>query len=247
MVSGGIVMRFRLAALLLAASSLTGWAKPPEPMAAVEQTAVAVRHGLHSPWDARQVAPSQAAYPCGEPVQVEPTISILNMNYLSSSVPASNAVKDAAYSESAEAVARLASSVVRAADAYQQTGSLPAAGCVATILAMAADNHSMTGWMASRDVVYEVAKGMRAMSIGYLKVRNSGVVPQGQDAAILAWMEDVAHKLRTYYEHPDCTSGVCDEYNRRALSAALAIASVGIAANDRGMFNWSAGKYREAV
>jgi poly(beta-D-mannuronate) lyase len=206
-----------------------------------------MRHGLLSPWDMRQVAPRQVAYECGRPVQVDPTISILKANYQSGGTPASGDVKAAAYAESSAAVDQLASRVVHAADVYQQTGSVAAAQCVGMLLTAAADDHAMAGWMASRDVAYELAKGLRAMSIGYLKIRDSGATQPAQDDEIVAWMVDVAHKLRGYYEHPDCTGGVCDEYNRRALTGAFAIASVGIAANDRGMFRWSLGKYREAV
>lgn len=90
--SGGDVRQLILGALVLVSAS-PGFAKPPEQAAAAAQTTVIARRGLHSPWDMRQIAASAVPHHCGDPIQVDPTITILKSNYQRSNSPASDAVK----------------------------------------------------------------------------------------------------------------------------------------------------------
>jgi len=205
-------------------------------------------HELLSPWDMRQVAPTQVAYACAEPVEIAPTISILDKNYRANP-NASQAVQDAAYGESSAAVAQLAKQVVRAADAYQQTGSLPAAKCAVEFLGTAAFDHAMAGWMASEDAVYYQTYGLRSLAVGYLKIRDSGVIEPERNELILAWLVDIAKRQREYYGSLVCRNPekICGRFNQRGASAGWAVASVGIAANNPAMFAWGLGRYREAV
>jgi poly(beta-D-mannuronate) lyase len=203
---------------------------------------------LLSPWDMRQVAPTQVAYACPEAKEIAPTISFLNKDYRANP-NLSQETLDAAYGESAEAVTQLATQVVRAADAYQQTGSLPAAECAAQFLGLAAFDHAMAGWMPSVDAVYVQTRGLRALAVAYLKIRDSGVIQPEQQELILAWLEDIANKQRNHYDGVVCKSPyqVCGRFNHRGASAGWAVASVGIAANNPAMFRWGLSRYREAV
>jgi poly(beta-D-mannuronate) lyase len=233
-------MRLRLGCVILTASWLVGWAKPP---------AVAPpRPGLLSPWDMREVAPSQVAYKCPEAVEIAPIVSILDKKYRTNP-NLSPEEQDAAYGESSEAVTQLATHVVRAADAYQETGSLLAAECAARFLGLAAFDHAMAGWMGSEEAVHVQTDGLRSLAVGYLKIRNSGVIRPDQEESILAWLKDIANKQRDYYDSLQCHNPekICGRFNHRGASAGWGVASVGIAANNPAMFNWGLGRYRDAV
>ena len=238
-------MRNRFGALFLMCSALAGWAKPPAgaPLAAAQN-----RHGLLSPWDMHQVASTQVAYKCPETVEIAPTISILDKNY-KANPNTSPEVQAAAYGESSVAITQLASHVVRAADAYQQTGSTQAAKCAAEFLGEAAFDHAMAGWMTSEDAVYDQTQGLRAVAVGYLKIRSSGAIEPEQNTLILNWLMDIANKQRSYFGGLVCRNpaNICGRYNQRGSSAAWAVASVGIAANNPAMFGWGLARYREAV
>jgi len=249
-------MRRRELALALFVLALGCWtreglARPPAAATAppgAPPGAAPARHGLLSPWDMRQIAPSQMAYECPEEMEIAPTISILDRKYRANP-NTSQAVQDAAYAESSEAVAQLAARVVRAADTYQQTGSLAAAGCAAKLLGTAAFDHAMAGGMASRQAEYFQTQGLRALAVGYLKIRGSGVVPQEQNDLILDWLVDIANQQREYYGHIECRDPgkICNRYNQQGSSAGWAVASVGIAVNNPAMFGWGLARFREAV
>ncbi|HEY0307656.1 MAG TPA: alginate lyase family protein [Acidobacteriaceae bacterium] len=239
-------MRVRVVVLCAGLALLAGCrnktVSAPPPTTALAPT------GLHSPWDLRQVAPTELAYDCGPVIPLAANISILNENYRSGDkTAASEAVKNAAYAESSAAVADLSGRVAAAADTYQASGSLPAARCAARLLAAAAGDHAMAGWMSSRSAIYEQTKGLRAVSVAYLKVRDSGVLTPDQTATILAWFDDIAHSQRDFFDHAGCTKSRCDDHNHRASAAAYAVTSVGIAANGHGNFYWGVHKYRIAV
>jgi poly(beta-D-mannuronate) lyase len=233
-------MRVAVGSLLLTCSTLAGWAKPP--------AATPPRPGLLSPWDMRQVAPTQVAYACPQPVEIAPTISILKKNYQADSNLA-QAVQDAAYGESSQAVTDLAKQVLRAADTYQRTGSLPAAACAAEFLGMAAFDDAMAGWMSTEDAVYFQTYGLRSLAVGYLKIRNSGAIKPEEDARIQAWLVEIAVKQKDYYGNLECRTPdkICRKYNQRGSSAAWAVASVAIAVNHPGLFGWALARYHEAV
>jgi poly(beta-D-mannuronate) lyase len=225
----------------LGCSTLTGWAKPPG--------VAPPRPGLLSPWDMRQIVPTQVAYACPEPREIAPKISILSKDYRPSPT-APQAVLDAAYGESSQAVTDLATHVLRAADTYQRTGSLPAAQCAAEFLGAAAFDDAIAGQMPTEDeVYYSQTFGLRALAVGYLKIRNSGAIKPEEDARIQAWLVEIAVKQKDYYGGLVCRNPekICHRFNQRGSSAAWAVASVGIAVNNPGLFGWGLARYREAV
>jgi len=235
-------MRLQHTVLLLAVAGIAGCSKPP---AAPLPAAMLAPTALQSPWDIRKIVPTQVDYACGQPVQLAPNIAIVDKGYHPGDKP--KADSEAVYAQSSDAISDLAARLASAADAYQQTGSIPAANCAATLLAAAAADHAMAGWMFSRDAIHEQSKGLRSVSIGYLKIRNSGAISPDENVSILGWMEDVAHLQLDHYNTAGCSKAHCDELAHNAASAAFALASVGIANNDHSLFNWSLRKYRQIV
>jgi poly(beta-D-mannuronate) lyase len=234
-------LRFLLVPMTFAGLSLTGCKTPAAPA----PIAPPVKGALVSPWDTRTVPPTHAAYDCGQPFQLAPNIAIVDKNYTPGDKQ--RADSPAVYAQSSDAVADLAARIASAADTYQQTGNLSAATCAANLLAAAATDHAMAGWMFSRDARHEQTKGLRSLAIGYLKIRNSGVILPSTNDYIIAWMEDIAHSLRDHYDAQGCRRNYCLTYDHNVASTAFALASVAIAANDHGMFSWSVRKYRQIV
>lgn len=205
-------------------------------------------NALHSPWDMHPVTPREGDYNCGTISPPAPNISILDESYRSGDKSAaSESVKNAAYAESSAAVEDYSALLSRAADDYQNRGNLGAARCVAIALEAGATAHSMTGWMSSRSALYAQSRGLRGVSTAYLKIRPSGVLTPQQSNVLLDWMQAIVGAQRDYFDHAGCTKSRCDDHNHRALNAAYAVMSVGVAANDRSDFNWGVHKYRLAV
>jgi poly(beta-D-mannuronate) lyase len=213
--------------------------------AAVAPVSAPPQQALQSPWDTHPVTPVQLAYACGPVLAIAPGIGVIDSDYRpTGDVPTPS---DSVYAASSKAVADLSARVARAADAFQSTGNREAAVCVGTLLASAADEHSMAGWMFSDAAVFEQSKGLRAVAIAYLKVRNSGVLAPGENGLILAWLHDIASQEIRFYDNAGCRDGACDMFNHRAASGAFAVAAAAIATNDRGMFHWSEHKGRSII
>ena len=106
----------------------------------------------------------------------------------------------------------------------------------------------MAGWMYNTDAVYEQTKGLRSLTIGYLKIRDSGIISNQDSDLILAWFRDVAGSQKNFYDHVQgCRPPHCFLENHRAASAAYALAAVGIASDDRALFSWGLRKARDVI
>jgi poly(beta-D-mannuronate) lyase len=229
--------------LLVAIAALTGCRhSTPTPL----PPAALAPGGLHSPWDAANIAPTNAPFDCGPIIPISPNLSITTSLGSPNSTMAES-VKSAAYAESADALTDLMRRVIDAADFYRLSGSQPAAHCVATLLTAAAQDHAMAGAMVSLDAWQAQNRALRALAIAFLKVRDSNIITPQQSAIILAWMSDIVHQERVYYEHDHCYKKQCNLLSHRGLEVAMASAAIGIATNDRGMYNWGINQYRTAV
>jgi poly(beta-D-mannuronate) lyase len=155
-------------------------------------------------------------------------------------------VKAAAYAKTSGPVKRDGEAVVAAADAYRKTGSLPAARCVIVHIEANARNRSLTGKMSSNQAYYVQGWVLGAEAIAYLKVRNSGVVSQPQAALILPWMQQVARQARDYYDAKEAAGGASSQ-NNHYYWAGVELGAAGIAANDRGDFDWAIKAAREGI
>jgi poly(beta-D-mannuronate) lyase len=199
---------------------------------------------LVSPWDRVPVALTQAPYDCAASPLVAPDITITKALGKSNLSPA---VKQAVYPESDAALRDLAAFTVAAADAFRDTGSQAAARCTVSLLAQAAADHAMAGYMASSDAVQEQNMTLCSIAIAYLKVRGSGSVSPEEHSLISAWFEDIAQQERARIETPPCAQNICVAHGHHGIGVVMAVAAVAIANNDRSLFAWSLGQYRAAI
>ncbi len=212
----------------------------PAPVSALAPT------GLHSPWDQTPITQTATPYTCGPAPLLSRDLLVIaslddNRKHLSEDV------KNAVYAQSSTALLDLTSRVVAAADNYRATGSEAAGVCVLGLLGSAAQSHAMTGYMASDDAWVEQNRSLRAFSIAYLKVRDHSVTHSPQAADIIPWMEEIVRQERTHYEHEHCGANICSLKGHHGIEVAMAAATIGVAANDNGLFHWSLGMYHSAI
>jgi poly(beta-D-mannuronate) lyase len=227
-----------LAVVAIAGCSHDPMAPPPGP-------AMAPVTLLHSPWDTNPVTLTDQPYTCSALPEISP--DILVTNGVGAQKKVSEAVKQAVYAESDEALHDLTSRSVSAADYFQHTGSRSAAHCVIALLATAANDHSMAGYMADGDAFKEQNQALRATAVAYLKVRNSGMATEEEQGLIAAWMIDIASSERHRAETGVCGKRYCDLYGHIGLSVAMAASAVGVATNNLDLFRWSVAQFRLAV
>jgi poly(beta-D-mannuronate) lyase len=199
---------------------------------------------LVSPWDTFASSGTSDDYKCRTPAAIAPDITItknLNNSNLSP------VVKDAAYAESSAALRDLAANTVAGADAFLRTGDPAAARCTVTLLANAAADHAMAGYMASSDAAAEQSVTLRSVAIAYLKVRASGAGTAEERALIQAWLGDVAQQERERITEGRCPQKMCFAHGHHGIAIVLADEAVAIANNDWKLFEWSMKQYRDAV
>lgn len=154
--------------------------------------------------------------------------------------------KWAAYAASAGPYKELGNRVVDAADAYQTTGSRAAIECVLLHMNAAAKDGVFTGRMSSNQAYYVQGWVIGAVSIAYLKIRDSGLISVDQQKTILPWIEKVISQSQDYFDaHRKNASG--DAQNNHLYWAGVEVAAAGIAANDRKLFDWGMETYRVGI
>src|SRR5262249_50593019 len=125
----------------------------------------------------------------------------------------------------------LGTRIVDAADAYQTTGSRAAVECALQHMEAAAKDAVFTGKMSSNQAYYVQGWVIGAVSIAYLKVRDSGLITTAQQQTILPWIEKVIVQTQNYFEeHRAKSTG--DAQNNHLYWAGVEVAAAGIAAND---------------
>ncbi len=192
-----------------------------------------------SPWDGLPIKGTKLPYSC-------PAVAHLPVDFVTNGFYADNdpthsiidPVKAKAYAESAGPVKEDGNEVVAAADAYRTTGSIAAARCVIEHLEANARNRSLTGKMSSNQAYYVQGWVLGGEAIAYLKVRDSAIVSRSQAAVILPWMKEVAAQAQDYYDAQEKRGGPSSQ-NNHYYWAAVELAAVGIAANDRSDFDWA--------
>lgn len=201
---------------------------------------------LRSPWDERSVVLTDAPYSC-------PTAPALPHDFATNSyyVDSHHSIPDATlkkkYEDSVAGVEGFSRDVVKAADAFQTSGSRTAAVCVASLLGSAASQKALTGTMGGHQATYVQGWNLGAWAVAFLKVRSSGAVPADEQSHIAAWLKKLAEENRAYYEHKREHRGPSDAHNNHLYWAGFAIAGAAIADNDHGLFRWAVDAYREGV
>lgn len=201
---------------------------------------------LSSPWDSVPVKATDASYDCPTPTQLP--VNFITNGFYASNDPTHSIIdpgKMKAYAESSGPVKHDGDVVVHAADVYRTTGSLAAARCVVEHLEANARGHALTGKMSSNQAYYVQGWVLGGEAIAYLKVRDSGVLSPAQRTEIIAWMQQVSRQTRGYYDEKEARDPASQ--NNHYYWAALELAAVGIAADDRKDLKWAMSVARQGV
>lgn len=207
--------------------------------------ACAAQKPLRSPWDMAKVKVTDAAYTCPQPAHLTPDLTTSGF-YGDSKGSIIDPVKWKAYVESAGPVKNLGIEAVAAADAFQQTGSRQAAECVLKLEKTEALNKALTGKMSSSQAYFVQGWVIGALGIAYLKVRDSGVVDSADAKLVTDWMKTVSKQTIDYYDARMAGSRGGNQ-NNHLYWAGVQVGAIGIAANDRKMFDWSVAAYRNGI
>jgi poly(beta-D-mannuronate) lyase len=200
---------------------------------------------LRSPWDLHPVSLTDAAYTCSAAPQL-PHDFATNSYYTDSHHSVIDPALKKKYEDSVAGIDGFTRDVVKAADAFQTTGSRAAVQCVSTLLVNAAQQKAMTGNMDGNQAAYVRKWNLGAWAIAYLKVRSSGVVAEDSNKTIAAWMKKLAENSRGYVEDGR-NHGAGDSYNNHLYWTALAVGAAAIVNNDRGLFRFSTDAYKQGV
>lgn len=200
---------------------------------------------LQSPWDLQQVKLTDATYECPKPVHLSADLTTDGF-YSDSKSSIIDPVKWKAYVESAGPFKKLGDEAVAAADAYRSTGSRAASQCVLTLLNAAAADGVFTGKMSSNQAYFVQGWVIGALAIAYLKVRDSGLVHPDEVAFLTKWMKAVGKQTMDYYDVRLAQPGG-ELQNNHLYWAGVEIAAIGIAANDRRLFDWAVATFRNGA
>ena len=204
---------------------------------------------LQSPWDLHPVKVRQAAYGCPS-APVLPVDITASDFYSDAKHSIVDAKRQAAYNEAKAQFTQVMRDAEAAADKFQQTGNAQAAACAMRILSAQAQANAMTGAMSSNQAQYVQNWTMGALAISYLKVRTAGPdaleATPAQMANVQDWMRKIGGQVEAYFQLRR-ESGKTDGQNNHLYWAGLAVMSVGIAANDRGLYDWGVGTYKDGV
>ena len=203
------------------------------------------QQALRSPWDFTKVALTDAPYDCPALAHLSADLTTDGF-YSDSKSSVIDPVKWQAYVASSGPIKNLGNQAVAAADAYRTTGSKSAAQCTLRMLSMAAADGALTGKMSSHQAYFVQGWVIGALAIAYLKVRDSGLVHPEEDAAVTKWMKTVTRQTMDYYDAAMAKPGGGAQ-NNHLYWAGVQVAAVGIAANDRSLFDWAVATYKNGV
>lgn len=202
---------------------------------------------LKSPWDAHAVTPTDVPWTCA-PAPKLPHDFNTNSYYIDSKYSVIDPALKKKYEDSVAGIEEFSRTVVKAADTWQTKGSRAAASCTVALLASAAEQKTLAGQMGGNQAFYVQGWNMGSWAVAWLKVRGSGVASAGDEKAILRWLVTLAEDNRGYYEakmrsprRPN------DADNNHRYWAGFAIATAGLAANDRHLFEWGVDAYKHGV
>lgn len=201
---------------------------------------------LKSPWDSQHITASEIPYTCPEVPDLPHDFT--TTRYYSD--PKSSIVDPQLkkiYDDSVAPVRTYSTALVKAADAYQQTGDVSAAKCVIHSLHAMAAREVFSGKMGSGQAYYVQGWNLGSWAIPYLKVRDSGLVSADDSRDISAWLMKIAEENRAYYEAKRSNPAPSDAHNNHLYWAAFAYVGAAVAANDRKMFDWCMDAYREGA
>lgn len=194
---------------------------------------------LRSPWDMYSVTATSTPYSCPAPETLSPNLTTSGF-YGDSKGSIIDPAKWKAYVASAGPYKELGIRVVKAADAWQTTGSRAAARCALHLMTVAAKQGVFTGKMSSRQAYYVQGWVIGATAIAFLKVRNSGLVTARERDLILPWIVSVVHQTMKFYDNGH-------QKNNHLYWAGVEVIAAGVVDNNRALFRWGVAAYRTGV
>ena len=204
---------------------------------------------LRSPWDVHPVTVRHEDYRCPT-APVLPYDIVASDYYSDSKHSVVDEKRKAAYDEVKAQYLQVTHDAEEAADHFQQTGSTQAAACVMKVLEVQAQANAMTGSMSTNQANYMQGWTMGALAITYLKVRTAGPVALGatpeQTAAVQAWMKKVGQQVKDYFQARR-EKRTNDGQNNHLYWAGFTAMAVGVAVNDRALYDWGVGTYEDGV
>jgi poly(beta-D-mannuronate) lyase len=200
---------------------------------------------LQSPWDAAAVTATDVAYTCPAAPAFAKALEV-GSYYKDAHMSVIDPEKQAAFQAASDAPTKLAQAVSKAADMYRAQGSRTAAACAYSLLEAAAKAGAWSGRMPTFQGTYVQNWTLSGVAISYLKVRQSGLGTQEQDAAIQRWFGAMAAQVRAYFD-AGTLNPRSDAWNNHIYWAGLAVAAEGIADNDAKAFRWGVDMYKRGV
>ena len=194
---------------------------------------------LQSPWDSHPVTPTDSPYTCPAIVSLSPDLTT-NGFYSDGKGSIVDPAKMAEYARTSGPYKKLGQEIVDAADAWRSTGSREAAACAMQHMEAAARDGVFTGRMSSRQAYYVQGWVIGAIAISWLKIHGSGVETPDARKLVLPWIVQVVHQSQDFYAAGHAK-------NNHLYWAGVEVAAAGIAANDRGLFEWGVDAYRTGI
>jgi poly(beta-D-mannuronate) lyase len=195
---------------------------------------------LRSPWQQYPVHATNAPYTCPAIVHLSRDLTTEGF-YSDGKGSIIDPVKWKAYAASSGPYKNLGQVVVDAADAWRSTGSRAAAQCAVEHTVAAAKDGVFTGKMSSHQAYFVQGWVIGAIAIAWLKVEDSGLETPQRDKLVQPWLVNVVHQTMNYYDV------LTHAKNNHLYWAGVEAAAIGVAANDRKVFEWAMNTYKVGV
>ncbi len=200
---------------------------------------------LRSPWDLKPVTVKDSGSSC-PPIVALPRDIEASSFYTDAQHSKIDPKLEAKYNAAQEKYRGVSAEAIAAAEKFRSTGNRGAAECVLRILDAQADADAMTGSMSSNQAYYVQNWTLGALAVTWLKVRQAEPGTPEDRARAIAWMVKVANQVDAYFTQRH-EKGTNDGTNNHYYWAGYAVMSVGIAADDRRLFDWGVSTFHEAM
>ena len=194
---------------------------------------------LRSPWQQYKVQETTAAYSCPAVVHLSRDLTTDGF-YSDGKSSIIDPEKWKAYAASSGPYKNLGQVIVNAADAWRSTGSRAAAQCVIEHTLAAAKDGVFTGKMSSRQAYYVQGWVIGAIAIAWLKVEDSGLETAERKQVVLPWFRAVVPQTMNFYDSTQAK-------NNHLYWAGVEAAAIGVACDDRKIFDWAMNTYRVGI
>jgi poly(beta-D-mannuronate) lyase len=141
-----------------------------------------------------------------------------------------------------KAISTFLGMVSQMTDRYLRSGDTAAAHCAFVWLSHWARANAMLG-RVNQQGAYERKWTLGGLALSYVKIQHAPDLDDQARYQVQRWFRRLAAVVRAEYQHPERV----DNRNNHAYWAGMAIAAVGIATNDRGLFEWGLAQYRLGI